>query len=155
MPVPPVGVCVGVAEPLPWLAEGLGVGLAEPVLAEGLPEPGDGLPELGDAEAVLGDGLPEDGLGEAVAGDGVLVGGGDSEVVCVDVCSVGIGGGGEVWGAREKIRMAISTATAASSSISSQEARIVSQPPRSRRPGQGNGQTLDKPGAKRSVQCRR
>lgn len=48
-----------------------------------------------------------------------------------------VGVGGVCGGWLRKIRIAISTASAASSSISSQETKIVTQPARSWRPGQG------------------
>jgi len=62
-------------------------------------------------------------------------------------------GGGGVWGGSlRKIKMASSTARAASSSISSQETRIVRQPARSKRPGQGSGQSRARPGLTLSIQ---
>ena len=87
--------------------------------------------------------------------DGLWDGGGDWDWDEVAVAVGGIGGGGGVWGAREKIRMTMSRAMAASRSINSQDARMVSRPPRSRRPGHGRGHTRVRPGAIRSDQCRR
>ena len=63
-----------------------------------------------------------------------------------------VGGGGDCGGWLRKIKIAISTASAASSSISSQETRMVRQPARSYRPGQGSGQSRASPGRTRSTQ---
>lgn len=107
---------------------------------------GDGEPELGDGEPELGDGEPELGEGEAELGGGEpLLGGGEPSVGGGDPLG-GTGGGGEICGACWKIRIAIRTASAASSIISSQETRMLSQPARSFRPGQGNGHSRDTPG---------
>lgn len=124
--VPPVvgeadWLCVGEAEP-DCDSEGDGepeLGDGEPELGDGEPEDslGDGEPELGDGDPLLGGGDPLDGGGEPLDGGGDPVG--------------GTGGGGEVCGACWKIRIAIRTASAASSIISSHEARMLSQPARS------------------------
>lgn len=126
-----------------WLdspGEGEGEPDSEPE-GDGDPELGDGEPELGEGDAELGGGDPLLGGGEPLLGGGDPVG--------------GTGGGGEIWGACWKIRIAIRTASAASSIISSQEARMLSHPARSLRPGQGNGHSRDTPGRVWSIQCSR
>lgn len=151
---------MGVGEP--GAPDGVGspvVGLPDwldsPGDGEGDPELGDGDPELGDGEAELGDGEPELGDGEAEVGGGEpLVGGGDPLVGGGEPVG-GTGGGGDIWGACWKIRIAISTASAASSIISNQEARMLSQPARSWRPGHGSGHSRATPGRVWSIQCSR
>ena len=78
-------------------------GDGEPLPGDGEPDCGDAEPDCGDAELDWGGGLPEPP----------------------------VGGGGAWGGWLRKIRMAISTPRAASSSIKSQETRIVRQPARS------------------------
>ena len=94
---------------------------------DGEPEPdwlpdGDGEPDCGDGDPDCGDGDPDCG---AVTRTGARLdcGGGLPEPP--------VGGGGACGGWLRKIRIAISTARAASSSISSQETRMVRQPARS------------------------
>ena len=103
-----------------------GVGAPEPD-GDGDPdgEPDCGDPEgVGDGEPDCGDGEPDCGDGEPDWGEGELDWGGG-----LPEPPVGVGGasGGWLW----KSRMAISTASAASSSINSQETKIVRQPARS------------------------
>ena len=79
---------------------------ASPTAADGEPDCGEpdwGEPDCGDGEPDWGGGLPEPP----------------------------VGGGGVCGGWLRKIRIAISTASAASSSISSQDTRMVRQPARS------------------------
>jgi len=102
------------------------VGLCEPD-GEGDPDDGDGEAEDGDADC--GDGEADCGDGEADCGDGEADCG-DGEPDCGDA-ELGTGGGGETGGACWKIRIAIRTASAASRSMSSHDARIDSQPARS------------------------
>jgi hypothetical protein len=117
------------------------------------PGDGDGEPDSvgdgwsGDGEPLLGDGDPELGEGDPLGGGDPLLGGGDPVG--------GTGGGGDVCGACWKIRIAIRTASAASNIISSQEARMLSQPARSFRPGQGSGHSRATPGRVWSIQCSR
>ena len=131
--------------------------------AEAVPDslgcpPPDSVPD-GDPEAVPDcdgdgdpDGDPDCGEGDPDCGEGEPdCGGGDPD------CGGGlpeppVGGGGDCGGWFRKIRIAISTASAASSSISSQETRMVRQPARSYRPGQGSGQSRASPGRTRSTQ---
>lgn len=116
-------------EPPPADSEGEGCGDAGD---------GDGEPDSGDAEADSGDGEPDSGDGDPDCGGAEPV--------------VGTGGGGD-WGVEAwKSRIAINTASAASSSMINQDARIDSTPPRSWRPGQGNGHSRTVPGMIRSTQ---
>ena len=113
----------------------------------GVGEPG---PE-GDAEPGVGEALDGEGEGdgEADAEEGL----GEADCVCGEADAVsGTGGGGLTCGACWKIRIAISTASAHSNTISNQEARIDSQPARSWRPGQGSGHSLAIPGRSWSTQ---
>jgi hypothetical protein len=102
----------------------------------------------GEAPEPLGEGEADCGEGEADCGDAEADSG---EAVAL----VGTGGGGcsveEFW----KIKMVIRIASAHSSSINNQDARIVIHPDRSWRPGHGNGQTLAIPGLDQSIQCSR
>ena len=98
---------------------------------DGEAEPGDGEPDCGDGEPDCGGGEPDWGGG---------------------LPEPPVGGGGDCGGWLRKIKIAISTASAASSSISSQETRMVRQPARSYRPGQGSGQSRASPGRTRSIQ---
>ena len=120
---------------------------------EGDGDPGDGDADAGDGEAGEGDAEFGDGEGDADPGDGEDEGGGDP-LALLDAVG-GTGGGGCSCGACWKIRIAIRTARAASSIISSQDTRIVSGPPRSCRPGQGSGHSRAIPGRTRSIQCNR
>lgn len=107
------------------LSPGLGPPLGEPDCVpdgEGDPEgepdwdpdcEGDGEPE----PLCEDDGEPDCGLGDAEAGGGLPV--------------PSAGGGGLCGGWLRKIRIAMSTARAASSIISSQDTRMVRQPARS------------------------
>ena len=79
--------------------------------------PGEGDPDCGDGDPDCGDGEPDWGDGDPVWGGGLP--------------EPPVGGGGDCGGWLRKIRIAISTASAASSSISSQETRMVRQPARS------------------------
>ena len=93
----------------------------------------EGDPDCGDPE--LGDGDPDCGgpdCGELDCGGGLP--------------ELPVGGGGACGGWLRKIKMAISTARAASSSINSQETRMDRQPARSYRPGQGSGHIRARPG---------
>lgn len=90
---------------------------------------GVGSPDWGEGEADSGDGEPEDGGGEPEEGDGDPEGGGEADGGGVMVCSTG--GGGACGGWLRKIKIAISTASAAMSSISNQEMKMVHQPARS------------------------
>lgn len=112
--------------------------LGEPDDGEGEPDEGDGEPDCGDGDADWGGGEPDWGGGEPDCGGGLP--------------EVPVGGGGACGGSFWKIRMASSTAKAASSSISSQETRMVRQPARSKRPGQGSGHSRARPGLTRSIQ---
>ena len=92
---------------------------------DGDPDPdwlpdGDGEPDCGDGDPDCGD--PDCGGGDPDCGE-LDWGGGLPEPP--------VGGGGVCGGWLRKIRMAISTASAASSSISNQETKMVSQPARS------------------------
>lgn len=90
---------------------------------EGEPEDGDGDADDGEGDPDDGDGDPEDGGGEPDEGGGDPDGGGgDPEPV---------GGGGVCGGAFWKIKMASSTAKAASNSINSHDTRMVRHPARS------------------------
>ena len=104
---------------------------------DGDPDCGDG-PDCGEGDPDCGDGDPDCGDGELDCGGGLP--------------ELPVGGGGDCGGWLRKIRIAISTARAASSSISSQETRMVRQPARSKRPGQGSGQSRASPGRTRSTQ---
>lgn len=121
----------GVGEPPPlWLPLGEGEPLVgEPdgdcdADSEGEPEPegegeleGEGEPDPGEGEADWGEGEPDCGGGEPDCGGGLPV--------------PPVGGGGDCGGWFWKIRMAIRMASAASSSISNQETKMVSHPARS------------------------
>jgi hypothetical protein len=120
---------LGVGSPPPdWVP--LGEGEPDPDSEgepEGDPDSGDGDPDSGDGEPDWDEGDPEGdpdwGEGEPDCGDGELDwGGGLPDPV----------GGGGAWGGWfRKIRMAISTASAASSSMRSHETKIVRHPARS------------------------
>jgi hypothetical protein len=134
---PPVSVPDGDGDPdaVPdW--EGDAEGEAEP--GDGEPDCGDGDPEPGDGDPDCGDGDPDWGGGEPDWGGGLP--------------EPPVGGGGDCGGWLRKIKIAISTASAASSTISSQETRMVRQPARSYRPGHGSGQSRASPGRTRSIQ---
>ena len=118
----------------------------DPGLGDGLADDGDGLPEDGDGLPEDGDGLAEDGDGEA---DELL----DEDALAEAV--LGTGGGGVWVGACWNSRIATRIASAHSSTISSQEARIEPHPARSWRPGQGSGHSLAIPGRAWSIQCSR
>ena len=105
---------------------------------EGEAEPEDGDPDCGEGEPDCGDGDPDCGGGEPDWGGGLA--------------EPPVGGGGACGGWFWKIRIAISTASAASSSINSQETRMVRQPARSYRPGHGSGQSRASPGRTREIQ---
>lgn len=62
-----------------------------------------------------------------------------------------VGGGGDCGGWLRKIKIAMSTARAASSTIRSHDTKIVRQPARSKRPGQGNGHRRARPGRTLSI----
>jgi hypothetical protein len=126
---PAVPVLVG-RPPPDWVPDGDGE--PEP-LADGDPDPGDGEPL----------GLPDPDDGDPDCGE-LDWGGGLPELP--------VGGGGVCGGWCRKIKIAISTASAASSNISSQETRMVRQPARSKRPGQGRGQSRASPGRTLSIQ---
>jgi hypothetical protein len=83
----------------------------------GDPDCGDGEPDCGDGEPDCGDGEPDWGDGELDCGGGLP--------------EPPVGGGGVCGAWLWKIRMAISTASAASNSISSQDTRMLRQPARS------------------------
>lgn len=131
LPLPPDSVPEGDGEPPP-LSVPLGDGepeLGDPDwdgLCEGDPPvgEGDGEPDWGDGEPDCGDGDPDCGDGEPDCGDGELDWGGG-------LPDPPVGGGGVCGGWLRKMRMAISTASAASSSISSHETTMVRQPARS------------------------
>jgi hypothetical protein len=130
----------GVGEPPP---DSVPLGDGEADSGDGEPDcdgdgDGDGEPSPGDGEADCGDGEPDWGDGELEAGGGLP--------------DPPVGGGGDCGGWLRKMRMAINTASAASSNISSQETKMVRQPARSYRPGQGNGQSRVRPGRTRSIQ---
>ena len=138
--------------------------MGEPTEPDGLSLPGEGDPDSdgeGDGEPLDGDGEPLDGEGEAESGDGEAESGdgepegGGEPPVGGGVAVGGTGGGGESGGACWKIRIAIRTASAVSSIISSQDARMLSQPALSCRPGHGSGHSRDTPGRVRSIQCSR
>ena len=147
-----------------WVPDGDGLADAEDGLEDaegGLADSDDGLE---DADALELEDSVEDCDGDADSGGGDSEededgdpdsGGGDPDCGGGDWDSVGIGGGGGVSGAFEKIRMAMRMAVAASRTMSSQDAKILNRPPRSRRPGQGRGHTRVSPGATRSDQWRR
>ena len=101
---------------------------------DGDPDCDEGDPDCGDPDC----GDPDCGGGDPDCGGGLA--------------EPPVGGGGACGGWLRKIRIAISTASAASSSISSQETRMVRQPARSYRPGQGSGHSRAKPGRTRSIQ---
>jgi hypothetical protein len=105
-------------------------------LGEPEPDCGDGDPDCGDGEPDCGEGEPD--CGEPDCGGGLP--------------ELPVGGGGDCGGSFRNSRMAISTARAVRSSISSQETRIVRQPARSNRPGQGSGHNLVSPGFTLSIQ---
>ena len=108
-----------------WLGEpDPGEGEPDDSLGEGDPDCGEGEPDWGDGDPDCGGGLPE----------------------------LPVGGGGDCGGWLRKIKMAISTASAASRTISSQETRIVRQPARSNRPGHGSGHNRVSPGLTLSIQ---
>ena len=131
---PAVPVLVGWRPP-DWVPDGDG----EPELADGEPEFGDGEPDCdGDPDCGDPDGEPDCGDGELDWGGGLP--------------ELPLGGGGVCGGWCRKIRIAISTASAARSTINSQETRIVRQPARSNRPGQGRGQSRASPGRTFSIQ---
>ena len=98
----------------------------------------DGEPDCGDGDPDWGDGDPDCGEGELEAGGGLP--------------DWPVGGGGDWGGWLRKIRMAISTASAASSSMRNQDTRMVRQPARSKRPGHGSGHSRARPGRTRSIQ---
>jgi len=106
--------------------------VGEPVAAD---------PDCGDS----GDAEPDSGEGDPDCGDGELDWGGG-------LPEVPVGGGGDCGGWLRKIKIAIRTASADRRSINSQETRMVRQPARSNRPGQGSGQSLVSPGFTLSIQ---
>jgi hypothetical protein len=125
---PPVSVPEGDGDP-DWVPDWDG---------DGDPDCGDGDPDCGEGDPDCGDGDPDCGDGEPDWGGGLP--------------DPPVGGGGDCGGWLRKIRIAISTARAASSSISNQETRMVRQPARSYLPGQGSGQSRASPGRTRSTQ---
>ena len=137
--MPAVPVPVGCPPP-DWVPDGEGE--PEP-LADGDPDPGDGEPLFGLADP--GDGDPDCGDPDGEPDCGELDWGGG-------LPELPVGGGGVCGGWCRKIKIAISTASAASSTINSQETRIVRQPARSKRPGHGRGQSRASPGRTFSIQ---
>src|SRR3712207_5736307 len=135
-PLPPDSVAEGDGESEPdFEPDGEGEADADP---DSEPE-GEGDPDCEpEGEPDCGDGDPDWGEGELDAGGGL------------PDCPVG--GGGDWGGSLRKIRMAISTAKAARSSISSHDTKMVRQPARSKRPGQGSGHRRARPGRTRSIQ---
>ena len=110
---------------------------------DGEPEAGDpdcvdGDPDWGEPDPLCGDGDPDCGEGDPDWGGGLP--------------ELPVGGGGDCGGWLRNSRMAISTASAANSSISSQETKMVRHPARSNRPGQGSGHSLVSPGFTLSIQ---
>jgi hypothetical protein len=149
LPLPPDSVPDGDGEPSPlWVPDGDGEaddGDPDPDgLGEGEPDCGDcdpdgvGEPDCGEGEPDCGDGEPDCGEGELDCGGGLPV--------------PPVGGGGACGGWLRKIKIAISTARAASSIISSQDTRMVFQPARSYRPGHGSGHSRARPGLTWSIQ---
>jgi len=150
-----LGDGLGLGEALP-VPDELGVGDADPDSdPEGLgdPEPDSESDGLGDGDDDASEDDESDGLGDAEADDepDAL-----SELEALDVLDAvaepvpepsPVGGEGGIGGDWEKMRMAMRMATAASSSMRTNAARIDVLPARSRRPGHGSGQTRVRPGA--------
>jgi hypothetical protein len=138
-PAPPDSVPDGEGDPDPdWEPDGDAEPDWEPD-GDGEPEGDpDGDPDCDEGDPDCGDGDPDWGEGELEAGGGLP--------------DWPVGGGGACGGSLRKMRMAIRTASAASSSISSQDTRMVRQPARSKRPGQGSGHSRASPGRTRSIQ---
>jgi hypothetical protein len=101
--------------------------LGEAVWGEGDTDSRDGEgwaePRVGEGEADSGEGEADSGEGEADSGEG--------EADCGVEAEVGTGGGGCSVPEFRKIRIAIRTASAHSSNINNQDARIDNQPDRS------------------------
>lgn len=139
----------------------LGWSLASPALPGDDGEVGEPLLEalrLADGEPDVGvgfDGEPDpfDGLAGLEAFDEDAEPLAELDAVADD--AVGTGGWGGSGGAFWNNNTAMSTAIAASSTMSSQLTRMVIHPARSCRPGQGSGQSRPCPGALLSIQERR
>jgi hypothetical protein len=141
---PPDSVPLGEGDPEVGDPDGVG---EFPLLGDGFPDGDADRGELdpGEGDLLLGEGDPDCGEGEPGGGEAELDWGGG-------LPDPPVGGGGACGGWCRKIRMAISTPRAASSSINSQETRMVRQPARSYLPGQGSGHSRVKPGLTRSIQ---
>lgn len=117
----------------------------------------ESLPVEGDREAD-GEGLPDPLLDDEVEAE--LCPGLEElldELLAelLDEAEVGTGGGGGVGGTFWNNSTAMSRPVRAMKIVSSHATTVVDQPALSRRPGQGRGQALTRPGRVSSTQCSR